>query len=451
MAHESRSVRAVHAFSQEAAPNQRSSAMSKPAVLPIQEVSGEGENPFQMYDGSPREMKGFSMPVDNKNNQSGFPAITAFQLKPNEIGVPDQLKSQFIPLTSQNIIQTKPVDNWASPVVQRREAGDVRTKLGTMISEEEPSETVQGIGMWAYTGGGYMLINSVLREGFGGRSGANWQRNELEIAAGSLVNASMFAVLDNAYDAGNIAQAEDGEKKTYRGAKHTKDEWQGDMAVGRKIEHSGLISTTLDIDQTHAFSDTDVAYTSLDLLPADAKIGGVTTFIDPLGLDVNHRKDLGDLADKEISDRGISMNPHEKEITVPHKDAYIVQSNTYKNVDGKARWDVVIKRDEEDENDIPASAEDILAHVADTSEHTVGMGYMTDEDAAKEIGAAAQMEEVSTDASLIELGDKLLGEEVVAAAEGAAVEDGGEGDEGDEGDAVAAVDVVNAGGDEEPE
>lgn len=96
MSHKNRSTEPARCSSA-VAHHPNSSGISQPAVQPFQmasiEKKSEDNAPFQMYDGSVPEIKTFSMPAEVKNKQTVSPDIKPFQLKPNNTGLPNDLKT----------------------------------------------------------------------------------------------------------------------------------------------------------------------------------------------------------------------------------------------------------------------------------------------------------------------------------------------------------------------
>ncbi|WP_024674323.1 DUF4157 domain-containing protein [Pseudomonas syringae] len=290
----------------------------------------------------------------------------------------------------------------SAAVIQKRD--DVKAKIKAMTSKAAPSETIQGISMWAYTGGGYKVINSILRSGFSGSYFDSLKKTGLELGVGALVNGSLFAVLDNAFEL--VVKDSDEKSKTYRGAVHTKAEWMA-MKEGGTIKLAGLTSTSKDTDAVGVFDESEVLHVALDDLPSDAKVGGMLTFVDPHGLDIDDNKELGDLEGRNISPEGISMNSGEKELTLPHHAEYMIKENKYSNFNQRAYWEVLLER-VIPENELLAES-DILKHVETTSPNTADMGYLTNISAAQAIAEETQEMEISTEVKQKALGDKLLG------------------------------------------
>jgi Domain of unknown function (DUF4157) len=92
MSHENRNAGAILLSSSAAAHNHSTSGISKPAVQPLQRKSIEknkDEEPLQMANGHTP----FPQPGESKNDENIQAGIKPFQLKSNNTGLPDNLKS----------------------------------------------------------------------------------------------------------------------------------------------------------------------------------------------------------------------------------------------------------------------------------------------------------------------------------------------------------------------
>jgi len=99
--------------------SQDSSGLSKPAVIPIQKVSLDGltehEAPNELSDEHLPRPGSFVDPYVNRNAIPASPDVKPFQLKPNNTGLPDNLKSGVESLSGFSMHDVKVHYNSSQP------------------------------------------------------------------------------------------------------------------------------------------------------------------------------------------------------------------------------------------------------------------------------------------------------------------------------------------------